>query len=167
MGKKVGVSPFIAGFFLILIAIVLGSVLASQLKEPVRVAPVKLNSEKVCGPAVDYLIPTQETKLACFNYNEETKQGELQFVIKNNGQPISAIHLRALTDLWIFEDDIEEGIAMHDSQLLSYYYDYEEYGSLMQIKIWPVIETATEKNICSDKAIILHPSNLDECPLKW
>lgn len=167
MKKKVGVSPFVAGFFLILIAIIMGSFLASQLKAPIKVNPIKLTSEKVCGPSVDYIIPEIESLLACVNYNNETKQGEIQFVIKNNGNPISFMHIRVLTNTWIFEEDINQGIAMHDSKLLSYYYDYEEYGEITQIKLWPVIETATEKIICSDKYLILNPSDLVGCPLKW
>lgn len=167
MKKKVGVSPFVAGFFLILIAIVMGSLLASHLNGPVKKNSIKLTSEKVCGSSVDYIIPEKESLLACFSHNNETKQGEIQFVVENNGQPISLMQIRVLTDTWIFEEEIHQGIAMHDSKLLSYYYNYEEYGVVTQIKLWPVIETATEKITCSDKYLIIDPSELVECPLKW
>lgn len=165
MKKKIGVSPLIAGIFLIILAIILGTILAQQVNQTPTKQNVKSKVEDACGPAIDYYLKEKENhSLACYSYEENTTTAGIQMTLKNNGNPIAGFQVRIITDSWIFEDEIKEPLAMHDQKTYSYYYDFNK-GYAGQIRVWPIINKNGQEVVCVDHPLTLSPSDLDSCPL--
>lgn len=153
MLKKVGVSPLVAGVFLIIIASALGFLLASQLNVAEINEIAKLRKEGICGDSI----------LIELNNNICMGDGNILLNIDNKGDKIDNIQIRIITNEWVLEEEINSFIDSEKSQELSYNYNFEKYGEIRQLKIRPIIDGEAEIVICLDKAITIPAEDIIEC----
>ena len=153
MLKKVGVSPLIAGVFLIIIASALGFLLASQLNVSEQNEVIKLRKEGICGESI--LIELSND--VCIS------DTGVIFNINNKGNKIDNVQIRTITDDWVLEKELNSFIDAKQNKELIYNYDFEKYGNIKQIKIRPIIENEAEIVICLDKSITTPAEDIISC----
>jgi hypothetical protein len=153
MLKKVGVSPLIAGIFLIIIASALGFLLASQINVNEQIESVKLRKEGICGDNI----------LIELNNNVCVDNNWIIFNIENKGDRINNLQVRTITDEWVFEEELNKEIKSGKNSEFSYNYNSEKYGEVKQLKIRPIIENEEEIIICLDKAITVPAEEILTC----
>jgi hypothetical protein len=152
MLKKVGVSPLLAGLFLVLIASALGFLLASQVSVQ-ETEPVKIRKEGVCGNNI----------LIELNNNVCLDDNKIIFNIVNKGDKINNLQIRTITDEWVFEEELDNELKSENNKEFTYDYDSDKYGNIKQLKIRPIIENENEIIICLDKAITITSEEILLC----
>ncbi|HLC19679.1 MAG TPA: hypothetical protein VJK72_02090 [Candidatus Nanoarchaeia archaeon] len=146
MNKK-GVSPLIATFMLIVLAIGLGVVVMNFGRAQIEIA---------AQCAVD--IGLQITQLndkpqVCFN----RAKSELFFIVENGRQiPVESLKLRVIGEKAVLNQDVPESSMDRLGTLLKYIpYDIGTNGDVRQVRFTPEVTLYDEKILCSEQAIII------------
>ncbi len=165
---KPGVSPTIAAIVLVIIAIGLGSVLASQLKETPK-AQIIPPKEIICGENIDYQITQVDTTpMICYEFIQETPYTKVKINFEANNQGLSNIQgfkVRIITEKGILEKEILSLLELTKTKIYSEEYILGEYGEFNQVKIRPIMKFNDAHAVCLDHGIIFSSQEIKECPL--
>lgn len=166
--KPKGISPTIAAIILIIIAIGLGSVLASQLKETPKAQPI-VPTEIICGGNIDYSITEVDSiPMICYEFIEETEitKVKINFEAENNGlSEIQGFKIRVITEKGILEKEILSLLELTQTKIYSQEYHFGDYGNFNQVKIKPIMKFNEAQAVCLDHSTIFSQQDIKQCPL--
>lgn len=153
MMNKKGVSPLIATFMLIILAIGLGVVVMNFGRAQIEIAAQ-------CAVNIGLqVVQLNDKPQVCF----DRAKSQLFFIVENGRQiPVESIKLRVIGQKEVLNQEIPESSMERLGTLLKYVpYDLVAYGEIRQVRFTPEVNLYDEKILCSEQAIAVE--DIREC----
>ena len=146
MNKK-GISPLLATFMLIILAIGLGVVVMNFGRAQIEIA---------AQCAVDIglqVVQLNDKPQVCF----DRAKSQLSFIVENGRQiPVESLKLRVIGQKQVFNQDVpESSIERLGTLLKNVPFDLTAYGEIRQVRFTPEITLYDEKIVCTEQAIAI------------
>lgn len=144
MNKK-GVSPLLATFMLIIVAIGLGVVVMNFGRAQIEVAAQ-------CAVNIGLqVVQLNDKPQVCF----DRAKSQLFFIVENGRQiPVESIKLRIIGEKQVLNEPVaESSIERLGTLLKNYPYDLAAYGEIRQVRFTPEVTLYDEKIVCTEQAI--------------
>jgi len=149
MNKK-GISPLISTVVLLLFAIILGLIVMNWGKGQVEAA------SKCPADAGLKIVELNNIPEICYAGTGEN--GYIHFIVENGPRlDIGGIQMTVIGTKKVYNVNIKKPVKMAHSILRDIPHDFNEFGDIRQVKIYPKISISPGEDpvLCTDQAIVL------------